>query len=283
MHSRKRLVRNRPRQSKRPTDWSEFLRNWFISPGLWALLRNAKDRTLRPIYPTLAPPPKKSATPLPEIRFCKGSQFWWVPLENIVNSVGQAFTSEQHHYLRYLGSGLEALRGFYQAHQPTSTLESRFVYEPFPGITSAIWTEPWAPFHQPETVCLEPSPENYGPVSELELHTEAARLDLVRHSIEKYGFIEGVAARHQIHGQLLLHDNGDFRIMIAGGNHRTAVLAHLGWRLIPIYPLAGYPHVDIRDLEEWPGVVAGNFTPRAARAVFETMFRSGQEQLLPGW
>lgn len=85
-------------------------------------------------------------------------------------------------------------------------------------------------------------PEAFGPVSNLELAIEAARLDKARLSIEKHGFLEGHAVRHweQITSKIF-RDNGDFRIVIFEENHRTALLANLGWGLIPVQYQVGFP------------------------------------------
>ena len=104
-------------------------------------------------------------------------------------------------------------------------------------------------------------------------------------STEKYGFLAGHEgqAGGQIRGRIFYKDNDDFRIVLLNGNHRTAVLAHLDWELIPVHPQAGYHPVRLSDLAQWPGVMDGQFTQKAAGKVFEALFRPRHQQLLPGW
>lgn len=238
---------------------------------------------------TALQPPDHPA-PFSEIMFPRNVGLTWVSTQKIVSFGGQAFTSEQHHFVRYLESGLDALASFYRIHRPTSVLQFTFINETFPDQLPIKGLDfPWRHVDLTQTVALNRTPELFGPVSDQELFVEAHRLDSLQRSIIKKGFLrkhgEGWG-RMPISGHVLLHTNGDFRIIILSGNHRVAVLVHCGWKLVPIVIWGRAdiePPVRLSDLEEWPGVVDGRFTPQTARAIFEAFFRPRHEKLLPGW
>jgi hypothetical protein len=259
------------------------MRQWIFPPALWTTARKFVhgDATNQALSPPEHP------TPLSDIMFPPrpGPDFHWIAAERIVNRYGQSFSTEQHHFLRYLESGFEHFEAFYRIHQPKTALQLRFINQTLPDTTEAHnWDAPWAA-PQTETGTRLHDPVCFGPVSKLELITEAARLDKVQHSIEKYGFLLGNVEQPggQIAGRIFYKDNDDFRIVVYEGNHRVAVLHHLGWRLIPVHQLVGYHPVRLSDLEKWPGVVDGRYAPETAHAIFEAFFRPRHQQLLPGW
>lgn len=256
-----------------------WVRRWILPPAVLETARRLVRRNSDRKKPLSTP---EHPTPFSEIVFPNVDAPVWVPWEKTINEAGQAFTSEQHHFSRYLESGFDDFVRFYRIHQPTTTPQVRFLTETLQDYAPADHRSvPWHNAPPRETATLARNPGLHGPVSSLELATQATRLDEVRHSIEKYGFLEGRADRPG--GQLFVHDNGDFRFVIDSGNHRIAALVHLGWGLVPIRARGGYYPVRLRDLDEWPGVVDGRFSRETARAMFEALFRPIRQQLLPGW
>lgn len=262
----------------------QWVRHWMVAPALWEIARRFV-RGDRGTNRALSPP--EHPTPLAEIIFPRpeGGPYW-VPVERIVNLPGQHFTKEQHHFVRYLESGFNDFQSFYRIHQPETILQARFLNEITAGHSGArMLDEPWR--HVSLNTADTPGGRSvfYGPVSDLALAIESARLDLCRQSIEKFGFLEGHDGHPggPITSQVFIRDDGDFRVGIESGNHRTAVLAHLGWKLIPVHPQAGFHPVRLSDLEKWPGVVDGRYAPETAREIFEAFFRPRHQQLLPGW
>lgn len=203
-----------------------WMHQWVVPPALWEVGRIFVRRDFFK-YALLQAP--RQPTPFSEIIFSRPGIHIWGPVEKIVNFAGQAFTEEQHHLVRYLKSGLDDLESFYRIHQPTTALQSRFVRQTLHDHAGAYLLDvPWK-LALTENDTLVGAPVLYGPVSDLELATETERTDRIKHSIEKFGFLDHAnQPGGQISGQLFLHDNGDYRIVIQGGNHRTAVLAHLG-------------------------------------------------------
>lgn len=262
--------------------------SWLFPPALFDMAQRFVRRD-RAANRTLSPP--EHPTPLSSIMYPVRSKIYlergphWIPVEKIVNWYGQSFTTEQNHFVRYLESGFDDFERFFQIHQPKTAFQSRFIDETFPDPAGTGGSDvPWLTNHLADDKAAN-VPASV-PVSYLKLGLaiEATRLDRIRHSIKKYGFLAGHAKPGgQIRYQIFLKDSDNFRICVLAGNHRTAVLAHLGWKLIPVHPLAGYHPVRLSDLADWPGVLDGRFTEETARAMFETFFRPVHQQLLPGW
>lgn len=265
-------------------DWA---RGFIFPPKAWELGRNLAHRE---IFKNKSLQLPDHPTPFSEIMFPRGPKVIWVPIQKIVSSKGQAFSSEQHHFVRYLKSGLDEFETFYRIHQPKTALQAHFIYETFPDQPPTKGLDvPWHHADLTKTVTPVRFPEQFGPVSALELSVEALRLDNLQRSFLRSGFLKELESSLRgktITSRLLLHTNGDFRVMILQGNHRTAVLAHLGWEQIPtqlVGSVWNLPPVRLGDLEQWPGVVDGRFTRETARAIFEAFFRPRHETLLPEW
>jgi hypothetical protein len=74
---------------------------------------------------------------------------------------------------------------------------------------------------------------------------------------------------------MLLKRNGDRRFVVLQGNHRLAVLAHLGVPQIAVRDVAGYvPVVRESEASRWPLVANGNCTAASALRIFNLFFES---------
>jgi hypothetical protein len=78
-----------------------------------------------------------------------------------------------------------------------------------------------------------------------------------------------------IAGTLLVRANGERRFVVLQGNHRAAVLAHLGLSEIAVRPLIGHVAV-IRetDAPRWPLVAMGRCRVESALRIFNLYFES---------
>lgn len=259
--------------------------DWVFPPGIWSLARGLfqPEFIRRRRHPE---PPREAdfsrTNILSDMLFCE-EKIVWVPVQNVTSRAAQAFSDRQHHLVRYLESGIEELAAFYQLHQPTNILGFYFLEGDSQALSGVGIRAPW----ERATPNFENPSGNFeffGPVSNLQIVGEAARLDYVRSRIKKQGFREGRPGHQgQIIAQLLLNDDRDFRVVIRSGNHRTAALINLGWTAIPIHFSCADPPVRVGDLAEWPGVVDGSFAPETARQIFEAFFRPGQAQILANW
>jgi hypothetical protein len=86
---------------------------------------------------------------------------------------------------------------------------------------------------------------------------------------------------------VLENDNGDLRYLVVGGQHRAAIISHLGYssvwaRLQPqhsIYPGTMPNRIKFSEIDSWTEVVSGLFTHQDARGFFESYFKyDGRQQ-----
>lgn len=259
------------------------LRDWLIPPNVLKAISKLQTRELFPGKNPLHAPPH-APDPLYKLMFPHENELLWPTSSRLVNAMAQSFTAEQHHFVRYLAMGAATLENFYQLHRPSGALEARFVKETRCDYSGPGWLQPpWVHVRADEdTESLRP-PELFGPVSAAQLATEKLRLDSLMQSISENGVIDRQAFQPggAITGQLLFNDeDDDYRIMVINGNHRVAVLAHLGLQHIPIRFRSESPPVRLSDLNRWPGVIDRRFTPETAHAFFHSFFRDPHHPLL---
>lgn len=121
--------------------------------------------------------------------------------------------------------------------------------------------------------------QHAGPVSQDKLRLELRRTAKLVLSIGQKGYqadVPGLSkGLDQIRGLLLVNEEGKWRYLPDGGEHRVAVLAALGHVAFPgvVRPDAVYyrAHAD-----RWPGVVAGDLHAEAARQLFDRVFSGRQ-------
>jgi hypothetical protein len=151
-------------------------------------------------------------------------------------------------------------------------------------ISARVW--PWA---TSMATLPEPASSPYwraGPKTKSHMFDQAERLGNILKSIERKGYI--VTQEELPWYSLLLKDGedeiSDYRVLVMHGNHRVAVLAHLGWELIPMTPLPTMLPNEIRlsEVNTWPGVLDGSYSINKATAAFLAFFRHAEDQIVPG-
>jgi hypothetical protein len=207
-----------------------------------------------------------------------GEPVFSVPMERVRYSNGRSYTHEEHHFIQYYREGLAALRRFYEHHQPVNIFEHYFLKAPAKRKVPRLGA-PWfrdCRVHVPQGeggLGLEHGQQAYGPVSEAKLLLEARRLDSVLGSIQERGFQPEMGG--YVTGYFMLRTNGRWVFTIRGGFHRTAALAHLGYRTIEVQFFRSYPRfVEEVDSLEWPMVKSGELTQADALVMFQQFFRS---------
>ena len=264
---------------------NSFFQQWVIAPKLYSFLVSPPPGIEIGASPTpLSPAGKKPAT-LREIQMASPREIVWVSVENL-RLWGRAFTPNQQQLVRYFRDGLGSLKRFYDLHQPTNQIEAIFL-DPndvggFTPVAPSRQRLPWS-WERNRTVTPE-----FGPVSQAQVDLEASRLDLVRDSVERYGFL-GQGHGSIKFGEILVDDTRphgtDFRVLVHTGFHRVSLLAFLGWPLIPMAPKQSLTPRDIRlsSVSSWPGVLDGNYSESAAIAFFLAYFRDPLDTFLPDW
>ena len=217
---------------------------------------------------------------LDDLRIATMNDVVWVQLTHVRSARAQSFCAEKHPYVCFLDHGFEAMKTFFDLDQPQGPEEYFSLAKPetseiiLNATPSRVW--PWSP----KLVPL-PEPPGFpywraGPKSDNHLVSEAYRLNRIRKSVQKHGYRlkQGDLPWYM----LLIDDSGgevvDFRAVVMHGNHRVAVLAHLGWVSIPMAPPQTLLRNEVRlsDVANWPGVLDGSFSFDGARATFMSFF-----------
>ncbi len=277
-----------------------FLRNWVIPPKVFDAVQTQAGKKAQPerqfeeVGSRLLDSSDASIAAYQELRLATTNDVVWVPIEKVRAEASQALTLEQHHYVRFFSDGQESLTKYFLLHQPRNPMERLFLGEQgsafegqglvdnrSPQSTRAV---PW----NSQAVIL-PGGANVsdlwsGPASESLVARESHRLERVRRSILRHGFWMPQVDPPAFY--LLTRNSGedfDFRVVLVGGNHRMAFLAHLGWSAVPLKPGLWAGEVRLSELEQWPGVLDGTFSQQEAVDAFMAFFRDPHEPLIPGW
>lgn len=148
-HPRNRLVRRRAKKiaNSGHSGLKNFSRRWIFPPAIWQVGRKFRYHDLHK-NTSLQPP--EHPTPLSEIMFREDSEVVWVALDKVISENSQAYTPEQHQFVRYLESGFDDLEAFYEVHQPTTHLQAHFINNKFPDYSlENLVATPWIPPLEP--------------------------------------------------------------------------------------------------------------------------------------
>lgn len=190
----------------------------------------------------------------------------------------------------YEGSPLER---YYAHYQPQNAAESLGLHgDPSPALLAAPpygVVVPWErrPLAEGHERCariaknesrthganlsLEHGTSGVGPVSKEKGALEFSRLAKLADSIRAKGYIRSEMRDGDISARPLLWCGRGVRYVLYGGKHRAAVLAALGFNLIPIRVRMGnLPRSD--EIEQWPHVKDGLFSCDQARELFRRIW-----------
>lgn len=259
---------------------------WFGGPKLASALSlsrsklftqepQVRERFDRPSFPFAA------SGSLDEFRAAKSGEVRWIPLALLRSARGQVFSAENHPYVCFLQNGYEGMKSFFKDDQPQN-LNEYFGLTQYSGpkldsavVKGRVW--PWSP-----AIGSVPEPPSFpfwraGPKKDSHIAQEAHRLWSLLRSVEKKGFWSHPTGLPWYF--LLINDTNiaevSFRAVVMHGNHRVAVLAHLGWPAVPMTPPPTMLSNEVRisNILSWPGVLDGSFTETEARALFLAFFR----------
>ena len=114
-------------------------------------------------------------------------------------------------------------------------------------------------------------------VSARKISIEAKRLRKLVVSIQQRGFIQQI---DDVVGGFVLVDGDRWRWYVQGGQHRAAVMAALGYKDIPV---CIRKVIRREDVNFWPNVQTGIYTPQQALTVFDRLFRSAPPPVAQEW
>ncbi|MCA1801892.1 MAG: hypothetical protein LC662_05495, partial [Rhodothermaceae bacterium] len=117
-----------------------------------------------------------------------------------------------------------------------------------------------------------PTRKHYGnnPSEEEKFEDDCMRLYSLYKSIQTKGYINDHPLSTPIASQLLINDDLDYRWVITGGFHRSAVCQALGYHEIE----SRVQNIIYRsDAGNWPGVKSTVFSKKTALKVFDLIFK----------
>lgn len=179
---------------------------------------------------------------------------------------------------------------FYQQYQPKNLLEAFFKDANHPllaglpledldvliHLSTENYLVPWVDTTIPmggwgQNMAPAEGSHYLGPVSEKHLLSEFQRLKDILISVQTSGFNVHLQT-DTIRGYFLFHQS-ETTCVIVGGNHRVGVLAALNAPYIPIELHPKRPkEVTLDQLDQWPMVKNGMFSPGLATAIFRRFF-----------
>jgi hypothetical protein len=109
----------------------------------------------------------------------------------------------------------------------------------------------------------------HGPVSEQKGRIEFANLIRLARSIEHNGYVRSNLPDGDIRVFPLIKSRSEVKYFVKGGQHRSAVLAALGYVCMPVLVLRP---LRLDDVPYWPMVRAGLMAEDEAVALFERLF-----------
>ncbi len=292
----------------------QFMRRWLLPPGINEFLWKAPPwiKALwgsRPVKPGEQRKPREQPEPqeksivlspdgakpaeLKDLLTAPYGEIVWVPVEKI-RLWGRGLTRQQNQYVRYFVDGLESLRRFYELHQPLDRIQAMFLDSTSYGKTNVQYPSfrnPWSfqvDYKGEGPLGVEHGWQEHGPITNRKLLFEAKRLDYIRTAVSEHGFqkFDDDFIRF---GKVLVNDvvdsPPDYVVTVINASHRSALLAAMGWRFIPMVPTPRFPIREVRlsQVENWPGVLDWTFSIDQARAYFLAHFRDPHEVLIPEW
>lgn len=119
-----------------------------------------------------------------------------------------------------------------------------------------------------------------GPVSKQKIRIESERMLYIFKRVKKFGYQRSNENDGDPKATALVSENGDYRCILTGGNHRTSVATALGHSAIPIRV-----NLVIRrdEVDYWPQVVDGIFTKKEALKVFDCYFNAQPPNYVNDW
>jgi hypothetical protein len=184
-----------------------------------------------------------------------------------------AYSGGWHPFLAALSDGPEALADFYRTFVPRDFAEMYFLDVP---CAAPPWELPWIgrrerlPPPGEAGLSARHGVSFFGPATAQKIQTEQDRLSSLASSIKDRGYLP--SAKGGIAGHFMRRGD-EYRFFVRSGKHRTAVLASLGYRTIPVGFRKNWPRlVDRDDSADWPLVRSGDVSREAAVRAFDRYF-----------
>ena len=123
-----------------------------------------------------------------------------------------------------------------------------------------------------------------GPRSPGAIRADAEGMWALYQAFRTHGYRPAYHRDGYVRGVLLLRRDGDRRFVVTGGQHRAAILSHLGVPTVRVRLEPARPAPVLREEEagSWAQVSAGRWGERAAREFFDLLFTLDGRERAPG-
>ena len=250
-------------------------------PALWRLVagRQAPRRDKAGLLRDRSGKPFAIAEDGPQrFAFFAGQPVILLPIARMRYAGALRFEPQEQHFVRYLRDGIGALAAYYENHQPRDVLEKHFL--PASGRPDTpLRGLPWIEYADGEFDRNVPSEkglaashghQHHGPVSRAKLELEASHLDRLLASFQKHGVLE---TNDLPAGHFIADDDGEWAFYVKDGQHRIAVMAHLGHEEALVTLTGGVRLAREKDAAFFPMVREGLLTPAEARKILRAYTR----------
>jgi hypothetical protein len=216
------------------------------------------------------------------------SQLCDVPIEICTNPMGFSFASNGWNYL------IEQLKQFDHGHEPevADSILYKFhqCYQPADmsdvpvsagfhvAFKPALSIYPWGSFDIEQSMRGGAAKDAltsrfYGPSSLALVQKDLSNLGNLYKSIRTHGYRPGYFRNAFIGGVFLEKADGQRKFVVLQGNHRTAILAHLGYESTRTRYLRGYYKcINEKDIADWFYVKSKVCSEQDAKAYFDSFF-----------
>lgn len=143
------------------------------------------------------------------------------------------------------------------------------------GINLPLFVYPWGTFQKGVLESNKSVEESRfcGPSQDGFVVGEFERIKALYSQIRKNGYQPTKFPNSFIGGTWLARSNGQRRFVVLQGNHRMAILAHLGYTKVAVRTMPGYISlIREKDIKKWPLVQRGLCTESHASEIFNLFF-----------
>jgi hypothetical protein len=113
-----------------------------------------------------------------------------------------------------------------------------------------------------------------GPSTDEFIEEEYKRIIALYEHMKKTGYQPWAMNNGFIGGTFLINRHGQRRFVVLQGNHRMAIMAHLGVKRIAVRSITGYlQRVEEEDISNWALVKKGMFSEDEALMIFRIFFK----------
>lgn len=216
------------------------------------------------------------------------SQLCDVPIKICTNPMGFSFASDGWNYLveqlkqfdqeQELEVEDSVLYKFHQRYQPGDMSDIPVSAGFHVAFKPALSIYPWGSFDIEQSV-RGGTPKNaqtsrfYGPSDLSLVRNDLSNLRSLYGSIRMRGYRPALFRNAFIGGVFLEKADGQRKFVVLQGNHRTAILAHLGFETMKTRYLNGYYKcISEKDMADWFHVKSGACSEQDAKAYFDSFF-----------